>query len=257
MCRGKIHGEIYHCKLCQFVAHLECAEIRDKVEVFFHDHTLHLLLQNYNNDKPQAICHFCEESVQESDWVYRCEQCDFDVHALCTKFPRKFEDSEHHQHVITMRQCSPRKSLPCPCCNGEIREYTWYYTCGLQSCAWNVHPMCNILPRNPPCLFDITHRLHLERMQSSFYCGICRAPGFSWVYYCYNDGNVDIHPDCVEYMDEEKCNWIRAYERFMMENQSKGNHTKMNMLLDLFNKMPIYQLLGISSSSRSRPPSGT
>jgi hypothetical protein len=29
------------------------------------------------------------------------------------------------------------------------------------------------------------------------------------------------------------------------------------MLLDLFNKMPICHVLGASSSSRARPPSGT
>jgi hypothetical protein len=62
---------------------------------------------------------------------------------------------------------------------------------------------------------------------------------------------VDIHPDCIEYMDEEKCDWIQAYERFMMESQNEGNHTKMNMLLDLFNKIPICQVLGASSLSSS------
>jgi hypothetical protein len=52
-------------------------------------------------------------------------------------------------------------------------------------------------------------------------------------------------------MDEEKCDWIQAYERFMMESQNEGNHTKMNMLLDLFNKIPICQVLGASSLSSS------
>jgi hypothetical protein len=251
ICWNDISEDLYHCKTCEFDAHLHCVEIKDEVEVFFHDHTLHLLLQNYYNDKPNSICCFCEELLQESEWVYRCERCDFDVHALCTKFQKEIKGGFYYCHDIIMRQCLPRKSLTCHHCNGEIKEYTWYYTCGEQPCALTMHPLCIVHPLNLPCVFDSSHRLDSVRKQKSFYCGRCGAPGFSWLYYCKKGCNVDIHPDCIEYMDEEKCDWIQAYERFMMESQNEGNHTKMNMLLDLFNKIPICQVLGASSLSSS------
>jgi hypothetical protein len=256
MCQNLIDEESYHCETCQFDAHPQCVEIKDEVEVFFHDHTLHLLLQNYYKDKPNSICCFCEESLQESEWVYRCEQCDFDVHALCTKFPREIKGRYLHDHLLTMRQCLPRKSLQCHQCNGEIKEYTWYYGCWKQACTLTIHPLCTILPKKPPCVFDITHRLKLINERKSFYCSKCGALGFSWSYSCDSDCNVDIHPDCVDYMGEEKWNWNGAFERFLMENESKSNRTKMKMLLELFNEMPICDALEATSSSQSRFLSG-
>jgi hypothetical protein len=93
MCKNGLDEDLYECKTCEFVAHLHCVEMKEEVEVFFHDHILHLLIQNYYNNNSNPICCFCEESLQESEWVYRCEECNFDVHALCTKFSREIKAS--------------------------------------------------------------------------------------------------------------------------------------------------------------------
>ena len=99
--------------------------------------------------------------------MYKCEQCDFDVHAFCTKFSREIKGGFHHCHDIIMRQCLPRKSLACHLCNGEIKEYTWYYTFRQQPCTLTIHPLCTLYPWNQPCIFDSSHQLRMQKIQRS------------------------------------------------------------------------------------------
>ena len=255
ICSEKGDEEVYHCETCQFDAHPACAEIKDNVKVAFHDHTLHLLVQNYHNDNPDAICYLCEESVQDSEWVYRCEQCDFDLHALCTKFPRKRMGWDLHPHLLTLSRCPPRKTLVCSCCNGKVKEYTWRYTCQLQSCVFDLHPLCSTFPWNPLCIFDSSHRLHTVCKKMSFHCGRCDAPGFSWFYQC-NHCNLELHTDCVYDMDEERFDWNGTHEKFMIEYGAKDNHTKINMISELLEKVPGSNSLESNSSSSSRQALG-
>ena len=69
---------------------------------------------------------------------------------------------------------------------------------------------------------------------------------------------MDIHLDCVDYMDEAKEDkWIKGYEKFMLENKSKDHYMKMNMLSELVDKVPIGNVLEASLSSTSYSPQGT
>ena len=99
ICGEDAVGRAYHCQICQFDAYEDCAELKDEVKVPFHDHDpIHLLFQHYYNNNPNVICGFCEDSLQDSKWVYRCEECDFDVHAFCTKYPKNRMHSKHSDH---------------------------------------------------------------------------------------------------------------------------------------------------------------
>ncbi|KAG0577469.1 hypothetical protein KC19_5G158600 [Ceratodon purpureus] len=253
ICRQGIDGEFYHCATCQFDAHPHCVEIKKKANVFFHDHTLHLLVQNFYINDPQAVCHFCEESMQESEWVYRCEQCDFDVHAQCTKFPREVIDvGRFHPHLITLIPCPPNKSMSCTCCSSKVKEHTRRYTCQLQSCGFNLHTQCILISWDPLCIFDISHRLSLVKAQRSFYCAKCGARGLSWFYHCKHC-EVDIHIDCVYPMGNKQEEYDRAYQQFMMDIGSMDNPTRLNVILELLDKLPNYDALNRSSSLTSGP----
>ncbi|KAG0616745.1 hypothetical protein M758_5G139200 [Ceratodon purpureus] len=255
ICWKDINGNIYHCKTCQFDTHSYCGKIKDKVKASFHDHYLHLLVQNYYSDEPDAICCLCEESLQESEWVYRCEECDFDVHAMCAKFRDRSRQTVH-PHTLTLIQCPPGKSLVCTRCNGEIEKRTWRYTCGRKTCALNLHPLCTVRPDDPLCIFDTSHRLSLSRKQTSFYCSRCGAQGFSWSYYC-STCDVDIHPDCVDAIYADRGDWIKNFEEFMMENGSKDNHNKIIVISELLDKVPVNDSLEAISSSGSGTPQVT
>jgi hypothetical protein len=246
------NGEVYRCEICQFDVHPECAEMKDKVDVIFHDHSLHLLQDPYNN--PNVICYFCQESLQESKWVYTCEECNFDVHALCTKYVKEWMWYDYHPHPLTLVHCQSSNRLFCICCNGEVRGKTWYYTCSQKLCAFELHPSCSMRSWNPLCIFDNSHRLDLIATQKHFYCGRCDEQGFSWLCHC-DHCDVDIHIDCIDDMEEE-VDWNVAYEKFMLEQETIGNPAKMDMIIQLLDKLMASDALEASSSSTSRPPSG-
>jgi len=252
VCHEKIHGDKYHCGICKFDAHPKCVEIEDKVEVFLHHHLLYLLIHNYYNNNLDAICRLCEESVQQSEWVYRCEECDFDIHALCTKYPKQLFDNDIHQHLLTMIQCHPQKIvLSTQCCNGGIRGQGWYYKCSKKSCAFDVHLMCSSVPRNPLCIFDHSHHLSLSIGQNIFHCGRCGSLGYSWLYHCKHC-NVKLHLDCIDDMNERKNDQNGAYEKFLIEyDMTFDDHTKMKMISKFMDKTLIYTHSIASSSSSS------
>ena len=256
VCREGLEGSIYHCHICHFDAHPNCAGIKDKVNVFFHHHSLHLLVQNYYSNDPDTTCRVFKESVQDSKWVYRCERCDFDVHAICTKQSSRRMFKKFHSHPLVFTQCPPRKSLSCRRCNDSIKGYSWRYICiDTIRCGFDLHPLCGISPIDSFCIFDNSHhRLSLLRSEDNFSCARCGAPGISWSYYC-KDCKVHIHPDCFDGMDHEKTgNWNAAYEKFMIENESQDDYTKMNMILELMDNLPFNGTSDASSSSRSSPP---
>ncbi|KAG0616928.1 hypothetical protein M758_5G152500 [Ceratodon purpureus] len=255
MCWKNIDGNNYHCETCHFDTHLHCAKIKDMVKAVFHDHYLHLLVQNYYNDEPDAICCFCEESLQESEWVYRCEVCDFNVHAMCAKFRDRLW-AEVHPHTLSLIQCPPGKSLVCTRCNGEIKGRTWRYTCGRKTCAFNLHPLCTVRPADPLCIFDTSHRLSLNRDQRTFHCSRCGAQGFSWSYHC-STCDVDIHPDCVDAIYDDRGGWSKDYKKLVMEIGSKDIHTKISMISELLDKVPVNDSPEASSSSGSVTPQAT
>lgn len=255
VCREDLQGSIYHCDICHFDAHQNCAGIKVKVNVFFHHHSLHLLVQNYYSNAPDTTCRVCEESVQDSKWVYRCERCDFDVHAICTKQSSRRMLKKFHSHPLVLTQCPPRKSLSCRRCNDSIKGYSWRYICvDTIRCGFDLHPLCGIYPVDPFCIFNNSHRLSLLKSKDNFSCARCGAPGISWSYYC-KGCEVHIHPDCVDGMDHEKTgNWNAAYEKLMIEKGSQDDDTKMNMVLELMDNLPFNGTLDASSSSRPSPP---
>ncbi|KAG0616863.1 hypothetical protein M758_5G147000 [Ceratodon purpureus] len=250
-----IVDEHYQCRACDFDAHSHCSRLEIEVNVFFHKHPLQLLIRNYYNGKSDAICCFCEESLQHSEWVYRCEQCDFDVHAYCTKHPEEIMLKSHHQHRLTLIQCPPRKCLTCAWCNGEVRGNSWRYTCTERLCTVDVHPSCVVTFNGPRCVFNKRHRLSLTSKKGAFYCGSCGGLGYSWYFHC--DGcDVNIHLDCAYDLEEED-NWIEVYEQFKAQYMTKGDLTQISVdtISRLLDELRVSDSLGgiLLSASGPRP----
>ncbi|KAG0616859.1 hypothetical protein M758_5G146600 [Ceratodon purpureus] len=253
LCWEDIVDEHYHCRACDFDAHSHCLKLEIEVNVFFHKHPLQLLIRSYYNGDPDAVCCFCEESLQHSEWVYRCEQCDFDVHAHCTKHPEDIMHKSEHPHRLTLIQCPPGKCLSCVCCNGEIRGNTWRYTCTERLCTYDLHPSCVIIPFYLDCVFDKGHQLRLRRSKRGFFCGSCGGFGYSWYYHC--DGcDVNIHLDCAYDMEEED-NRIEVYEQFKAQYRTKGDLTQISVdtISRLLDELRVSDSLGGSSLSASVP----
>jgi serine/threonine protein kinase len=247
-CQNQGYGEIYHCQTCKSDIHTACAENKDVVKVFFHEDPLHLLIQNHSLGDSDAICGFCDESLEaNSEWVYRCELCKYDVHALCTKYSRKIIHSTH-PHELTLVRYAVRKrlvsnqSLFCKGCKGDLKGY--YYTCSKKSCDYNLHPFCAILPTSLPCLFDSSHRLSLDTEPrpfqpfQPFQCGKCATSGNSWLYHC-DQCLTDIHLECIEDMKEEELidDWEKLYDESMAGYYNKDAAAKVIIFSKLLDRL--------------------
>ncbi|KAG0616854.1 hypothetical protein M758_5G146100 [Ceratodon purpureus] len=259
LCWEDIVDEHYHCRACDFDVHSHCSRLEIEVHVCFHKHPLQLLIRNYYNGDPDAVCCFCEESLQHSEWVYRCEQCDFDVHALCTKCPEEITQGYHHEHRLTLIQCPPGKCLSCARCNGEVRGSTWRYTCTERLCTYDLHSACVRIGNEPLCVFDNAHWLSYSNEERGFYCGRCGGFGDSCYYHC-DSCDVNIHLDCLSDI-EIKENWIEVYEQFIWQywgpysDMTTGDHTQISVdtISRLLDELRVSDSLGGSSLSTSVP----
>ncbi|KAG0577406.1 hypothetical protein KC19_5G154000 [Ceratodon purpureus] len=253
LCIEDIVDEHYQCRACDFDAHSHCSRLEIEVNVFFHKHPLQLLIRSYYNGDPDAVCSFCEESLQHSEWVYRCEQCDFDVHAHCTKHLEEIMREYYHQHPLTLIQCPPGKCLTCAWCNGEVRGNSWRYTCTERPCILDAHPSCVVNSFGPLCVFDKGHRLSIISEKGGFYCGRCGGFGYSWYYHC-NSCDVNIHLDCAYDMEEEE-NWIEVYEQFKAQYMTMGDLSQISVdtISRLLDELRVSDSLGGSSLSASGP----
>ena len=239
--------------------------------MFFHAHPLKLEDQDYLMEKSSDMCGFCEESMEGSAWGYSCEQCNFYVHSLCTKYPKSLT---HDCFFVPPRleQTPDAKSLPqpskpkllCRLCNGgDLGRYCYNRTLvGLGV----FHPFCAILGAyEPVCIHDSSHRLNLVFRRISFsrdfYRNRCGEVGLSAAYHC-DHCNVDIHMGCLNVMEDEEVKWIEAYVKFMAEYGAKDYRTKLDMILaadmisELLDIMLVGNALEEGSSSSSRPQRG-
>ncbi|CAK9144779.1 unnamed protein product [Ilex paraguariensis] len=80
---------VYHCSICKFDLHVDCATLPETMNRKDHEHPLKVLFsspcKNGEEGKENLIfaCDVCHSSVQESCWVYYCKECDYGTHVDC------------------------------------------------------------------------------------------------------------------------------------------------------------------------------
>ncbi|KAG0575598.1 hypothetical protein KC19_5G015400 [Ceratodon purpureus] len=250
ICSRIVIEEGYSCETCNFLAHKDCVEIKDKVEVFFHDDSLHLLVQYYCKNNQDSVCRFCKQSMQESEWVYRCDQCTFDVHALCTKFPKKFKYGKH-EHILLLIEDPPHKSKLCTRCNSNLEGY--HYSCTKKWCTFDLHPHCAIQSELKTCIFDTAHSISLKDDCKVFTCGKCGTLGYSWFYHC-GFCDVDMHLDCVD-DKEDHFEYENIWKHMVESWMNKESLRKMDVIIELLYNVLFKDASDGSSSSNAKPSS--
>ncbi|PIN12978.1 hypothetical protein CDL12_14400 [Handroanthus impetiginosus] len=133
-------GKRYRCHGCDFDLHEYCGTCPRTLSSFMHqDHTLTLVMR-----KPQAtrqvvrICDVCSDPVE--GLFYRCKDCEFDVHPLCTQLPEKLQHALHKIHPLTLE--SSKITSFCAVCKELCNE--WRYRCGI--CGFDIHLACVLKP---------------------------------------------------------------------------------------------------------------
>ncbi|XAR63395.1 hypothetical protein NMG60_11023309 [Bertholletia excelsa] len=75
---------VFHCYLCNFDLHSQCAALPDIVRSGEHKHplTLHSSVR-YKNDGVVFLCDVCGCHVSKNLWIYLCGDCNYGAHVNC------------------------------------------------------------------------------------------------------------------------------------------------------------------------------
>ncbi|PAN14778.1 hypothetical protein PAHAL_2G443800 [Panicum hallii] len=138
ICLSKLAGLVGHrCSACNIDLHDACAGyFKETASFFAHPwHTLKLSrIPHPSASSPiRWYCDLCLEVCPPGSFMYRCTQCLFDVHPLCTMLPQTIRSPLHPEHDLRMvpsfGDCSAcEQSLP-----------VWHYVC---PCAVRLHIDC-------------------------------------------------------------------------------------------------------------------
>ncbi|BAT02610.1 protein VACUOLELESS GAMETOPHYTES-like [Oryza sativa Japonica Group] len=138
ICELPITGVGYRCNhhhCSDFTIHEACADrfARDTIHGFF-AHPRHPLTAVVASANP-GWCDLCQGRIQPGRLVYRCAECAFDVHPLCTLLPMTIHPAAGcHGHVLNL---VPARG-ECAACHRDCS--IWHYRCGL--CLFMLHIGC-------------------------------------------------------------------------------------------------------------------
>ncbi|XP_047338748.1 uncharacterized protein LOC124942313 isoform X2 [Impatiens glandulifera] len=114
----KIHsaGFSYHCSSCSFDLHIKCV-IRPLIKNHhLHPHPLDLTFAPPYGDGSGFSCDVCRH-VGTSHWLYRCKDCEFDVHLDCpSSVPGRQSTPAPliHQQSLPAPPLKHQQSMPAP-----------------------------------------------------------------------------------------------------------------------------------------------
>ncbi|KAL0375253.1 UNVERIFIED_CONTAM: hypothetical protein Sradi_3441000 [Sesamum radiatum] len=141
-CKTPGNGKRYRCQRCDFDLHDYCGTCPRLLSSFMHkNHSLSLVTRKPGARQVHRICDVCRDTVE--GLFYRCKECEFDVHPLCTQLPEKLQHALHKTHPLILQS----SMVPgfCAVCRGSCSS--WRYRCGV--CKFDIHLECVLVPVVP------------------------------------------------------------------------------------------------------------
>lgn len=137
-CKTPGIGKRYRCHSCNFDLHEYCGSCPPNLSIgFMHPHPLSLVVRKAQSTRQNnRICNVCRESVE--GLFYRCKDCDFDLHPICTQLPESLTHVLHRVHPLKLE--APPSSNQCAFCGGVCNSRSWRYRCAL--CGFDMHLQC-------------------------------------------------------------------------------------------------------------------
>ncbi|TYI03199.1 hypothetical protein ES332_A11G319700v1 [Gossypium tomentosum] len=210
ICRLQILGPAYFCpeRFCGYKLHESCLRLPQKIRVPFHpNHMLVSRLLPYSNSLQR--CYACTLQLHLGEFVYSCEHCDFNVHAICAnslKRPLKCEFHPNDLYYFGRNHISPfdsiwDKNFNCEVCDGSCKRKP-FYRC--LKCGIIFHLKCVRIPYTVKSKYHI-HTLLLkdsfiEDDSGKYFCDFCEEERNSNddIYYCEEcNGQTIAHIECV------------------------------------------------------------
>lgn len=131
ICLLKLAGRSgYGCYACNIQVHDACADHFQEAISFF-AHPSHALTLSRS---PGRLCDICRGDCPPGSFVYRCVECGFDAHPLCTLLPERLGD---------LRMVSSSSPAGCCCSACPHPLPTWHYVCSSDS-RRRLHVTCAI-----------------------------------------------------------------------------------------------------------------
>lgn len=141
-CKTLGTGKRYRCHGCDFDLHDFCGTCPRVLSSFMHHHSLNLVIRKAKSTRQvDRICDVCKDPVE--GLFYRCKECEFDVHPLCTQLPEKLNHALHKIHPMILQSSLIPGS--CAVCRGSCNG--WRYRCGI--CNFDIHLECILVPVVP------------------------------------------------------------------------------------------------------------
>ncbi|XP_028063213.1 uncharacterized protein LOC114266505 [Camellia sinensis] len=104
-CREIGTGFTYHYKDCKFDLHVKCATLLETAKRKDHEHPLSLLYSSpYKKSEEDSskdlifYCDVCQISVDDSCWVYYCQDCDYGTDLHCVTAEKRPEEEETKEY---------------------------------------------------------------------------------------------------------------------------------------------------------------
>ncbi|KAM7530030.1 hypothetical protein LguiB_033440 [Lonicera macranthoides] len=138
-CKKSVHNFIYSCSLCNFVLDILCASITESTITHpSHQHPLTPLRRPV-----LSMCDAC--GTEHKGFFYVCSTCNqFWLHRDCASLPKILENTDHHDHPLTLTYCIPPQFsmfvYGCGICPKQVVTYNWAYYC--HNCRYFAHLNC-------------------------------------------------------------------------------------------------------------------
>jgi hypothetical protein len=175
----------YHCSLCDFDLDFKCASTRENsIKHPSHEHPLKTTYR-------VILCRCDACGTKHEGVFYSCTTCDrFWIHEDCASLPLTFEDTDYHDHALTLAYSLPDQytkfGVLCQICEKGVEHVLWVYHC--DRCRFAFHVNC-VTPQTEHFLSVLLPKKQFyssRKYQTIYIYAFTYACGSSYIYKCYS-----------------------------------------------------------------------
>ncbi|XP_038690428.1 uncharacterized protein LOC119989151 [Tripterygium wilfordii] len=182
----------YSCQSCSCVVHANCAldnvqkmrqkfwakgivTVEDKlleqeIEHFSHPHHKLFLVQ-HDDHEIKTKCDGCMRLISHP--FYKCLECDFSLHATCSKLPKQINHPLHERHPLTLIPNNDNLAFYCWACQNPCHGLSYY--CLTCMGTFRIDVRCALV--NPFEFYHDSHKHTLSVFTQSNKCSQCTSCG--------------------------------------------------------------------------------
>ncbi|KAK9275870.1 hypothetical protein L1049_023143 [Liquidambar formosana] len=195
-------GFVFECAACDFDLDVQCSSQVPTISYEGHEHLLIPLAKFISR---RRVCNFCGTRCDR--FVFRCVECDFNVHKLCAELPQQIRHPFHPPHPLSLGNHGVR--LECRACNVYIDKCS--FRC--EECSFNLCDKCALLVpsikyEGHEHLLTLFEKVYWTSRPNSGQCNSCETFCDSFVFRCVEcDFNSHIHclPSLLPSIINHKC----------------------------------------------------